>query len=71
MLQKLGKVNVHNTFNIKGQKNAAKILETSIKTLQIRIKEGVVLKNNKHYQVNDTGRYSFNEAALLSVKGLI
>jgi len=70
ILQKLGEVDLHEEFNIKGQEAAAEILKISIETLQNRIKEGKLKKNN-HYQKNDTGKYSFSEAALKSDKGLI
>ena len=70
ILKKLGKVDLHNEFNIKGQKAAAKILGDSMKTLQNKIKEGK-LKKNYHYQKNDTKRYFFSETALTSDKGLI
>ena len=71
ILKQLGKVDLSGEFNIKGQKKAAKILNTSISNLQAKIKEGKILKENTHYRVSDTNKYSFNEGALLSVKGLI
>lgn len=75
ILQNMGKVKLNDEFNIKGQKKASKILELSIETLQNRIEEAKVLKNEIHYRLtvskNDRKRYFFNESALYSVKGLI
>jgi len=70
ILLKLGEVDLHEEFNLKGYKAAAKVLGTCISTLQNRIKEGK-LRENYHYQKNDTGKYSFSEVALKSDKGLI
>jgi hypothetical protein len=75
ILQNMGKVKLNDKFNIKGQKKASKILELSVETLQNRIEESKVLKNEIHYRLtvskNDRKRYFFNESALYSVKGLI
>jgi predicted DNA-binding protein (UPF0251 family) len=75
ILQNMGKVKLNDKFNIKGQKKASKILELSVETLQNRIEEAKVLKNEIHYRLtvskNDRKRYFFNESALYSVKGLI
>ncbi|MFW2515844.1 hypothetical protein ACN5PD_05845 [Aliarcobacter butzleri] len=75
ILQNMGKVKLNDEFNIKGQKKASKILELSVETLQNRIEEAKVLKNEIHYRLtvskNDRKRYFFNESALYSVKGLI
>lgn len=73
--QNIEKVKLNDEFNIKGQKKASKILELSVETLQNRIEEAKVLKNEIHYRLtvskNDRKRYFFNESALYSVKGLI
>lgn len=74
ILQQLGKVELHDEFNIKGHKAAAEILGDCVSTLQNKIKEGKLIKN-KHYRYTKSAkgrkRYFFNEVALLSNKGLI
>ncbi len=71
ILKKLNTVDLADNFDVKGIKNAAKILNISVSTLQTRIKEGLIMKENVHFQKNKDGRYSFNKSALLSVKGFI
>ena len=64
-----GKANLHNEFNIDGQKKAAVIYKKCVKTLRKRIKEGV-LKEDIHYVIDTDGYYSFSESALISARGL-
>ena len=70
ILLKLGEVDLHEEFNLKGQKAAAGVLNQCVSTLQKKIKEGK-LQENYHYQKNDAGKYSFSKTALKSDKGLI
>jgi len=70
ILERLGEVDLHEEFNLKGQKAAVGVLNKCVSTLRKKIKEGK-LQENYHYQKNDVGEYSFSEAALKSDKGLI
>ncbi|MCW8895490.1 hypothetical protein [Sulfurimonas sp.] len=72
LLRRTGKVDLFDEFNIKGLEKAAKILGyLSTKTLTKRINKGDILKIDKHYRISDSGKYTFSEVALKSVKGLI
>ena len=72
LLRRTGKVDLFDEFNIEGLDKAAAKLGMSVKTLTKKIHmEGSKLKKEKHYRISDTGFYTFSEAALLSVKGLI
>ena len=72
ILRRTGKVDLFDEFNIEGLDKAAEKLGMSAKTLAKKIRmEGSKLKKEKHYRISDTGFYTFSEAALLSVKGLI
>jgi len=74
VLERLGKVDLHDKFSVKTQIKAADILDISVETLQNKIKEGK-LKKEIHYRktISDKNRnrYFFNEVALKSDKGLI
>ena len=74
ILERLGKVDLHDKFNIKTQVKAADILDISVETLQNKIKEGK-LKKEIHYRMTISAkkrnRYFFNEVALKSDKGLM
>ena len=66
------KVDLIDEFNTKGLEQAIKILGyKSTETLTKRINKGDILKENEHYRISDSGKYSFNKSALLSIKGLI
>ncbi|MDD2450082.1 MAG: hypothetical protein PHG10_10470 [Sulfurimonas sp.] len=72
ILRRTGKVDLFDEFNVKGLEKAIEILGyQSTKTLTKKIKKGDILKINKHYRISDSGKYSFSESALLSIKGLI
>lgn len=72
LLRRTGKVDLIDEFNTKGLEQAIKILGyKSTKTLTKRINKGDILKENEHYRISDSGKYSFNKSALLSIKGLI
>ena len=72
ILRLLGKVDIHDEFNIEGLSSATRILGyKSTKTLKKKIDKGDILKENIHYRISDGGRYFFSEGALKSVKGRI
>lgn len=71
VLCKCNKVDLSEKFDIKGQAKAAKELNISVSKLQYCIKEGSVLKKDKHYRMSASGKYSFSKSALQSIKGLI
>lgn len=50
ILKRLGKVDLHDKFNVKTQIKAADILDISVETLQNKIKEGK-LKKEIHYRM--------------------
>lgn len=68
---KCNKVDLSEKFDIKGQAKAAKELNISVSKLQYCIKEGNVLKKDKHYRISDSRKYFFSKSALQSIKGLI
>lgn len=72
ILQRMGKVDFYDEFNVEGLSPAAKILGyKSTKTLKNKIEKGEILKENIHYRISDGGRYFFSKGALLSIKGLV
>lgn len=72
LLRRTGKVDLFDEFNIESLEKAATKLGMSKSTLSNKIHmEGSKLKKDKHYRISDTGFYTFNENALLKIKGLI
>ncbi len=72
ILQRMGKVDFYDEFNVEGLSPATKILGyKSTKTLKNKIEKGDILKENIHYRISDGGRYFFSKGALLSIKGLV
>lgn len=72
LLQRTGKVDLFDEFNVEGLKPAAKILGyKSTRTLNKKIEKEDVLKENIHYRISTGNRYFFSQGALLSVKGMI
>ena len=74
LLQIVGKVDLSDEFNIKGLKEASKVLGyKSTKTLRNKMddKGGKLVKNKDYRKVENTKDFFFSKSALLAKKGKI